>query len=852
MSRRVRFWTLHEPKWCRILGCYILRIVDVNAITAGAAANLISDAIEFVVTKIGQRRSDASNSKAISATVDGKHVAMRLNIALTATGRVPLSASSHVRGFLVDPEMTSIARQLCAAVFAGQEASYGPRIQAELSLLFGLIPNIDEPTAEMMAASCVQVLLEEFQAVKPRSTNRLDVSGIAWQELLATHLGNIDQAISLLAGTQLPDRISIRQFTNDLRSQIRQRYNRIVPPSIRTTKRVPIDSIYVPPRVGRVNLKQSQASEASLSETGETGYLTLGKVASDCYRDVVLGSPGAGKTTLVTKLCYELTRESSDIRIVGRRPIPIPVTLRAFSATRKQRDLSILEYIESFISSHLQIKPPPGVLEYLLLTGGLLVIFDGLDELLDTALRRQIADDVESFCHRYTQVPVLITSRKVGYHEAPLDDAVFNTWELADFDYGQVTSYARKWFSIVSEMDDNETRDVDTFMADTDHIWDLRSNPLLLALLCNLYQGSRYIPRYLPEVYESCATMLFERWDSARDLRIPRLFESNRAGALASLAFWIYSTDGLANGVPETTLVHHVAEYLHGRRYRRREDAESAANEFIQYCRGRAWVFTDTGTTGSGEPLYQFTHNTFLEYFAASHLVRVSMTPAAVWGALRERISKGEWAEMATLAVQILQRTAEDGADSLLRMLLADSGTKSAEVRANLLLFASSCLHLIVPSPDTANAVAGALFQTAIENVQYVKEIKKYSLTYNLLTGLFVNLASLGLETENRIPVVDGIEHAARSALDDRAGSSLDVRARLAVGLMRCCATAFDEFDRWEGLLRQSDLTTDDDTQKLIRQLDKIQRVYDRGLITDWERTTESIGLCVHPIPLVA
>jgi predicted NACHT family NTPase len=32
------------------------------------------------------------------------------------------------------------------------------------------------------------------------------------------------------------------------------------------------------------------------------------------------------------------------------------------------------------------------------------------------------------------------------------------------------------------------------------------------------------------------------------------------------------------------------------------------------------WVFSDHGTTASGEKLYAFTHRTFLEYFAAAQL----------------------------------------------------------------------------------------------------------------------------------------------------------------------------------------------------------------------------------------
>ena len=51
---------------------------------------------------------------------------------------------------------------------------------------------------------------------------------------------------------------------------------------------------------------------------------------------------------------------------------------------KKARKCSILEYLEQVSSSNYQLKPPSGSLEYLLLNGRAVVIFDGLDELLET------------------------------------------------------------------------------------------------------------------------------------------------------------------------------------------------------------------------------------------------------------------------------------------------------------------------------------------------------------------------------------------------------------------------------------------------------------------------------------
>ena len=47
------------------------------------------------------------------------------------------------------------------------------------------------------------------------------------------------------------------------------------------------------------------------------------------------------------------------------------------------------------------------------------------------------------------------------------------------------------------------------FISESASVADLRSNPLMLALLCILYRGAGSLPRNRTEVYEQCASMLY-------------------------------------------------------------------------------------------------------------------------------------------------------------------------------------------------------------------------------------------------------------------------------------------------------------------------------------------------------
>ena len=343
--------------------------------------------------------------------------------------------------------------------------------------------------------------------------------------------------------------------------------------------------------------------------------------------------------------------------------------------------------------------PPPGAIEYLLRNGRALVIFDGLDELLDTSNRQEITKDVESFCVMYPTVPVLVTSREVGYDQAPLNAEYFHTYHLSSFDEAQVREYVTKWFNLVHNLTEEERHlRIDSFMNESRQVPDLRSNPLMLALMCNIYRGEGYIPENRPDLYEKCADMLFKQWDKGRGIAVQIALSPRTRFSMMFLAHWIYIHTSLQEGVTEDQLISAATTHLCPRPYEDRDEAEQAARDIIEFCRGRAWVFTDTGTTKTGEKLYQFTHRTFLEYFTAAHLVRTHVTPQELVKLLLPKIAAKEWDVVAQLAFHILARQTA-GAEDILPMILIDQAKgKSNQEAWNLLSFTARCLAFILPS----------------------------------------------------------------------------------------------------------------------------------------------------------
>ena len=622
------------------------------------------------------------------------------------------AAIHQISLFLTSPEAEAIVRQIYSATFISDCEKDLGTIEEEFLTAFSLYTNIPEDELEDSAPAIFKILLTGCDEVLRSEIDRGRLSAHEAKSnfryrMLLDELQAMRKNQEFLTGLRRADVKEIIEFEKVYREQVFNRHKSITPPDIEAAKKFPIDQLYVEPDFAKI----PRGREERLQK------LTIDEFSQSAYRAVVLGDPGIGKSTLTEKLCYDLAKQDPERLWLGRQVTPILVVLRLYAGKKKERDCSILEFMEITAKSKYQKESPPGAFEYLLLNGRSVVIFDGLDELTDTSDRREITGDVESFCNLYPSVPVLVTSRKVGYKEAPLDEERFETFHLADFNDHQVKEYVEKWFALDRDLTPEERQqNIKAFLDESKTVRDLRSNALMLGLMCNLYRGEGYIPRNRPDVYEKCTEMLFERWDKRRKIPLPEAIKNIKSQirkAMMFLAHWIY-TNELHAGVKEPKLVEKAKEYLLEHRFDNEDDAELAAGEFIRFCRGRAWVFTDMGTTEDGTKLYQFVHNTFLEYFTATHLVRICRSPEQLAEVLLPRIAKQEWDVVAQLAIQKQDENIDEAADELLAALVEKASQAEGEERWNLLYFAARCLGFIVPSPKVTQEITTACVELCL------------------------------------------------------------------------------------------------------------------------------------------
>jgi hypothetical protein len=209
---------------------------------------------------------------------------------------------------------------------------------------------------------------------------------------------------------------------------------------------------------------------------------------------------------------------------------------------------------------------------------------------------------------------------------------------------------------------------------------DLYTNPLTLALLCNLSKANNYqpLPKSRAEIFEKCSLMLYDRWDSLRGIGNVE-FERGFLPVIAFAADRILEDPDLASGLTEHRLVNLCVEYLVPNKMEDMGEALQYARSLIEHCVGRAWVFSAVGTNQDGEELFSFTHRTFLEYFAAVHLTRSNSTALELAKRLGPWILRGERSLITQIAFEVKTRALDSGAEDFCEEILALTNAASAK-----------------------------------------------------------------------------------------------------------------------------------------------------------------------------
>ncbi|MFI6016447.1 NACHT domain-containing protein [Streptomyces sp. NPDC051287] len=442
------------------------------------------------------------------------------------------------------------------------------------------------------------------------------------------------------------------------------------------------------------NLKKFNTSEYKTDE-----FLSSPRLRPRC---VIIGNPGVGKSTMVQHIVHKLSSNDSD---TGHDFAPLVIQCREFA--NPDSSTFILDSLSKSLRDNMQIEIETSVISDVLTMGRGFVVFDGIDEIIDLGRRQRFVRAIEAFASRYPLAPILVTARRVGYGRAPLSAIEFELYELDDFSEDQVEGYTDNWFRATGRGEEER----EAFLRESESIPDVRVNPLMLSLLCALYRARGYIPRNRRAVYQACADLMFQRWDSMRQIEQPMDHRHYGTRLMQELALFFYRSQSAQGGIEERQLRRIISTFFTDTASVEAFEASRRAENFLDFCADRAWLLTSKGTNELGERIFGFTHRTFMEYFAAEAIVRRARSLDEIIEEVSKAHDKDSSSVLADVIVQCADEKYDRGAEEIINGLL--ERTRSlGKVQASKYVSLSLRILNSAPVPkQTTDAVFTGLFE---------------------------------------------------------------------------------------------------------------------------------------------
>ena len=411
--------------------------------------------------------------------------------------------------------------------------------------------------------------------------------------------------------------------------------------------------------------------------------------------------------------------------------MPVVVRIRDWIL---QPNMGLLEYLRSNAETSLACKElPTGFFEHWLDRGKALILLDGLDEVVDEAQRRKVAEQIETFLHRYQDNPAVITSRPAGDRWDFFNLDEFPHYTLESFDDKQVAAFIDHWYD--SRLKDDKPQaerlkaDLQKAFTRNKRIKLLTQNPLLLTIIALIHRYQRELPRRRCNLYEKAVETLLTSWDSGKEIKLYSqvllfLKSDDLLYILKKLAYWIHtqgSTGETEGGtlIDKDELIRWLRKEIQTLKKCEAHEAKGETERFIDFIQRRTGLLNE-----QGRDRYAFVHKTFQEYLTAEEIfdrADVEDNTKIILAHFRQHLHDQHWREVLLLLVSKLKgKKAQKAIQAVL-----DAGSEYEQWLHRDLLFAGWCLtedplELSVVAQDWVGEILDRLMELEVSNPKHI------------------------------------------------------------------------------------------------------------------------------------
>lgn len=238
---------------------------------------------------------------------------------------------------------------------------------------------------------------------------------------------------------------------------------------------------------------------------------------------------------------------------------------------------------------------------------------------------------------------------------------IVKTSEIVNADDKQFAHFNNKWFQ-------GKIEDFQRFtdkLKDNETIKKVATNPLLLTLLCLVFEELASVPCDRLQLYKEGLELLLQKWDSKRNIERDQLYKKlsfqRKEDLLSQIALKTFERGNYF--FKQKEIEHYIADYICNL-----PDAQTNPEELqLDSSAVLKSIEAQHGLLVEGEKgIYSFCEPTFHEYFAAKEIIN-SPNPQALEKALQNLVShvtETRWREVFLLAVGMLRN-----ADYLSRLM---------------------------------------------------------------------------------------------------------------------------------------------------------------------------------------